>query len=138
MSKGCCLKCLWNFFCCGCCRKTSLQIIDETTLLLPKNEKNKKIIEKTQLNCFGAVPFNSRDINGSVKKIVCGLSHCLLLIKENNLKNLYGFGLNDEGQLGIEVKNAPQENQENFYKINIPQNLNNNTNFILYNIYTAD
>ncbi len=138
MSKGCCLKCLWNFFCCGCCRKTSLQIIDETTLLLPKNEKNKNIIEKTQLNCFGAVPFNSRDINGSVKKIVCGLSHCLLLIKENNIKNLYGFGLNDEGQLGIEVKNAPQENQENFYKINIPQNIINNPNFKIADIAAGD
>ena len=67
MSRGCCFKCLWNIFCCGCCRKTSLQIIDESTRLLPKNDLTKNLIEKTQINCFGAVPFNSRQINGSNK-----------------------------------------------------------------------
>ena len=138
MSRGCCFKCLWNIFCCGCCRKTSLQIIDESTRLLPKNDLTKNLIEKTQINCFGAVPFNSRQINGKVKKIVCGLSHCLLLIKENNIKNLYGFGLNDEGQLGLEIKNASQDNQDTYYKINIPQNIIHIQNYEIIDIAAGD
>ena len=44
MSRGCCFKCLWNIFCCGCCRKTSLQIIDESTRLLPKREATRILI----------------------------------------------------------------------------------------------
>ena len=138
MSRGCCFKCLWNIFCCGCCRKTSLQIIDESTRLLPKREATRSLIEKTQINCFGAVPFNSRQINGKVKKIVCGLSHCLLLIKENNIKNLYGFGLNDEGQLGLEIKNASQDNQDTYYKINIPQNIIHIQNYEIIDIAAGD
>ena len=138
MSRGCCFKCLWNIFCCGCCRKTSLQIIDESTRLLPKNDLTKNLIEKTQINCFGAVPFNSRQINGKVKKIVCGLSHCLLLIKENNVKHLYGFGLNDEGQLGLEIKNASQDNQDTYFRINIPQNIIHIQNYEIIDIAAGD
>ena len=138
MSRGCCFKCLWNIFCCGCCRKTSLQIIDESTRLLPKNDLTKNLIEKTQINCFGAVPFNSRQINGKVKKIVCGLSHCLLLIKENNVKHLYGFGLNDEGQLGLEIQNASQDNQDTYFRINIPQNIIPNQNYEIIDIAAGD
>ena len=57
-----------------------------------------------------------------VVKIVCGKYHCIILLTQNRL---YGFGLNDMGQLGLpfETKEATQLTQLN---INIPEiNLNN-------------
>ena len=73
-----------------------------------------------------------------VIKIVCGLSHCLLLIKENNVKNLYGFGLNDEGQLGLEIQNASQDNQDTYFRINIPQNIIHIQNYEIIDIAAGD
>ena len=58
--------------------------------------------------CFGAVPLqlqncplNLSSLSPSlVKKVECGNSHCLILFQDGSL---FGFGGNEEGQLGIKL-----------------------------------
>ena len=58
--------------------------------------------------CFGAVPIqlqnyplNLSSLSPSlVKKVECGNSHCLILFQDGSL---FGFGGNEEGQLGIKL-----------------------------------
>lgn len=97
---------------------------------MPKNERTRGILEKDELNCFGVVPELIRgqviDISkytrATVKKIVCGMSHCLILFNDGQLA---GFGSNDQGQLGYEI-NKNEENNISEIKINrlfLPQGI---------------
>ena len=102
----CFKNCLYNFFCCGCCKKSPLVYLNEVnTKLLPKNEATVALIEKNELFCFGSVPDNLRwmdinSFNSLVKKIVTGKNHCLILFEDGQL---FGFGGNEEGQLGMNI-----------------------------------
>lgn len=69
-----------------------------------------ELLDRNEITCFGAVPEQLQksiplsDIaEGDVKKIVCGNNHCLILL---NNGQLYGFGGNEEGQLGLKVNNS--------------------------------
>ena len=102
----CFKNCLYNFFCCGCCKKSPLVYLNEVnTKLLPKNEATVALLEKNELFCFGSVPDNLRwmdinSFNSLVKKIVTGKNHCLILFEDGQL---FGFGGNEEGQLGMNI-----------------------------------
>lgn len=104
--KNCCRTCCCGIFCCTCCRKTPLNIINDETRLLPKNEQTRNELELEELYVFGSAPEELRKIllepygRKPVKKIVCGKSHCLILLSNNTLM---GFGSNEEGQLGLSL-----------------------------------
>ena len=56
-----------------------------------------------------------------MSKIVCGNSHCLILF---NNGDLYGFGGNEEGQLGLTITNEDSKYISTLTKINFTvQNL---------------
>ena len=124
--KNCCRKC-----CCACCRRNVMEELNNDTILLPKNEATKQELETDRLYIFGSVPPDLKSVlmegfapqeHNPVVKIVCGKYHCIILLTQNRL---YGFGLNDMGQLGLpfETKEATHLTQLN---INIPEiNLNN-------------
>ena len=103
----CFKNCLYNFFCCGCCKKSPLVYLNEVnTKLLPKNEATIGLIEKNELFSFGSVPDNLRwmeinNFNSLVKKIAIGKNHCLILFENGQL---FGFGGNEEGQLGMNIR----------------------------------
>ena len=105
--KHCCRVCCCAIFCCTCCRKTPLNVINEETKLLPKNDATRNEIELEELYVFGSAPEELRknllEAYGRkpVKKIVLGKSHCLILLNNNTL---IGFGSNEEGQLGLPLK----------------------------------
>ena len=123
--KNCCRKCCCAIFCCTCCRKTPLNVINNQTKLLPKNEDTRNELETEELFVFGSAPPELRKVllegygRKPVKKIVCGKSHCIILLTNNRL---IGFGSNEEGQLGLslETKECLQITQ---LSVNIP-NLN--------------
>ena len=108
-----------------------MEELNNDTILLPKNEATKQELETDRLYIFGSVPTNLKSVlmegfapqeHNPVVKIVCGKYHCIILLTQNRL---YGFGLNDMGQLGLpfETKEATHLTQLN---INIPEiNLNN-------------
>ena len=120
--KNCCRKCCCAVFCCTCCKKTPLNLINEETRLLPKNDATRNELEMEELYVFGSVSDEVRKVllegygQKPVKKIVCGRSHCIILLKDNRLM---GFGSNEEGQLGLplETKQCEQITQ-------LPINLN--------------
>ena len=105
--KNCCRVCCCAIFCCTCCRKTPLNIITEETRLLPKIPATKADLEGEELYVFGAAPPNLKKVllegygRKPVKKIVCGKSHCIILLTNNRL---IGFGSNEEGQLGLPLE----------------------------------
>ena len=105
--KNCCRKCCCAIFCCTCCRKTPLNVINEETRLLPKNNATKEELETEELFVFGSAPQELRKVllegygRKPVKKIVCGKSHCIILLTNNRL---IGFGSNEEGQLGLSLE----------------------------------
>jgi alpha-tubulin suppressor-like RCC1 family protein len=77
--------------------------------LLPKNDETKSLLEKNEIHTFGQVPENLRNhiinlnkhTNSYIKKIVFGDNHCLILM---NNSELFGFGDNENGQLGVNIK----------------------------------
>ena len=105
--KHCCRVCCCAIFCCTCCRKTALDNINLETKLLPKNEHTRNELELDELTVYGSAPAELRKIlletygRKPIKKIICGKSHCLLLFNNNNL---YGFGSNEYGQLGLPIE----------------------------------
>ena len=123
-----CRKCCCAIFCCTCCKKTPLNVINEETRLLPKNNATKNELELEELYVFGLAPEELRKVllegygRKPVKKIVCGKSHCIILLNNNSL---IGFGSNAEGQLGLALEkkdylqitqlpiNIPNINMEN-------------------------
>ena len=118
--KNCFRKC-----CCACCRRNAMEGLNNDTILLPKNEATKQELETDRLYVFGSVPPNLKTVlmegyaqqeHNPVVKIVCGQYHCIILLTQNRL---YGFGLNDMGQLGLpfETKEATQLTQ---LHINVP------------------
>ena len=126
--KNCCRQCCCAVFCCTCCRKTPLNVINEETRLLPKNEATRNELEIEELYVFGSAPQELRRVllegygRKPIKKIVCGKSHCIISL---NNDTLIGFGSNEEGQLGLplETKECSQITQ---LPINIPNvNLEN-------------
>jgi len=123
----CFKNCLYNFFCCGCCKKSPLVYLNEVnTKLLPKNEATIGLIEKNELFSFGSVPDNLRwmelnNFNSLVKKIVTGRNHCLILFENGQL---FGFGGNEEGQLGMNIKD------NNFDSLTLIRFNDNNNNII--------
>ena len=128
--KNYCRKCCCAIFCCTCCRKTPLNVITEQTRLLPKIDATRNEIETEELYVFGSAPEELRKVllegdrygRKPVKKIVCGKTHCIILLNNNSL---IGFGSNEEGQLGLplETKECSQITQ---LPINIPNvNLEN-------------
>ena len=91
-------------------------------MLLPKNEKNKQLIEKPEIHCFGAVPRelpkiidSTRYSQSPIRRIVCGNSHCLILFNDGSL---YGFGGNEEGQLGVIITDEKSKYLNDLTKIN--------------------
>ena len=126
--KNFCRKCCCAIFCCTCCKKTPLNVINEETRLLPKNNATKNELELEELYVFGSAPEELRKVllegygRKPVKKIVCGKSHCIILLNNNSL---IGFGSNAEGQLGLALEkkdylqitqlpiNIPNINMEN-------------------------
>ena len=102
--KNCCRKCCCALFCCTCCKKTPLNLINEETRLLPKNDATRNELELEELYVFGTNIEELKKVllegygENPVKKIVCGKSHCIILLNNNHL---IGFGLNKEGQLGL-------------------------------------
>ena len=123
--KNCCRKCFCAIFCCTCCRKSPLNVIDNNTRLLPINDATRADLENEELNVFGSAPEELRkQFIGNygqkpVKKIVCGKSHCLILLNNNTL---IGFGSNEEGQLGLSLETKACL-QITTFPINVP-NLN--------------
>ena len=105
--KNCCRKCCCAIFCCTCCKKTPLNVINEQTRLLPKIKNQPSELEMEELFVFGSAPPELRQqlLEGygrnPVKKIVCGKSHCIILLNNNRL---IGFGSNGEGQLGLSLE----------------------------------
>ena len=85
--KNCCRKCCCAVFCCTCCKKTPLNLINEETRLLPKNDATRNELEMEELYVFGSVSDEVRKVllegygQKPVKKIVCGRSHCIILLK---------------------------------------------------------
>lgn len=80
------------------------------------------MIEKDEIHCYGAVPQTLKDsipisnyTNALVSKIVCGNSHCLILFTDSTL---YGFGGNEEGQLGINITSEEQKYINDITQIN--------------------
>ena len=134
--KSCCRKCCCAIFCCTCCRSTPLNIINDDTKLLPKNNVTKDSIELEELYVYGSAPEELRKIlmegygNKPVKKIVCGESHCLILLTNNRL---IGFGKNEEGQLGL-----PLETKQCLKITNIPINVENLQNIKIRDIAAGD
>ena len=132
----CIKRCLHNFFCCGCCKKSPLINLNEVnTKLLPKNELTIDLIEKNELFSFGSVPDNVRlfdltNFNSLIKKIVIGKNHCLILFENGQL---FGFGGNEEGQLGMNIN----ENKFDSLTLIRLNNLNFN-NFIINNPIVED
>ena len=100
--KNCCRKCCCAIFCCTCCKKTPLNVINEQTRLLPKIKNQPSELEMEELFVFGSAPPELRQqlLEGygrnPVKKIVCGKSHCIILLNNNRL---IGFGSNGEGKV---------------------------------------
>ena len=94
--KNFCRKCCCAIFCCTCCRKTPLNVITEETRLLPKNNATRAELENEELYVFGAAPPDLRQVllegygQKPVKKIVCGKSHCIILLNYNN-KQIIGI-----------------------------------------------
>ena len=84
-------------------RDSLLKTLNRRTKILPKNKGN-KFFETEEIHLLGVYPEQiitiKLDLYGRkpVKKIVCGKSHCLLLINNNNL---FGTGSNENGQLGL-------------------------------------
>ena len=78
-------------FCCTCCRKTPLNVINEETRLLPKNDTTKNEIEIGELYVFISASEELRKVllegygHKTVKKIICGKSHCFILLSKMNL-----------------------------------------------------
>ena len=87
-------------------RSTILKSFSAKTKLLPKNKESKKFLEVEEIHILGVYPEKiitiKLDLYGRkpVKKIVCGKSHCLMLINNNNL---FGTGSNENGQLGLPI-----------------------------------
>jgi len=52
-------------------------------------------------NLRGAIVDLAKFTNSFVRKIVCGTNHCLILFNDGQLA---GFGGNEEGQLGFDIK----------------------------------
>ena len=83
--------------------------MDDTSRLLPKNDRTRGILEKNEIHLFGVVPDNLGGVivdvtkysNSFVRKIVCGSNHCLILFNDGQLAC---FGGNEEGQLGFDIK----------------------------------
>ena len=107
--KNYCRKCFCSIFCCTCCRRSPLNVISEETRLLPKNRATQNELELEELYVFGSCPpeLNKTLLeeaygNNPIKKIVCGKTHCLILL--NNDNGLIGFGSNTEGQLGLPLE----------------------------------
>ena len=128
--KNCCRKCLCGIFCCTCCRKSPLNNITENTQLLPLNEHTRNELEVEELYVFGSAPQELRKVllegygQKPVKKIVCGKSHCVILLNDNRL---VGFGSNEDGQLGLPLETKIC-NQITALPINLPNiNMNNST-----------
>ena len=91
--KNCFRKCVCGIFCCTCCRKSPLNNITENTQLLPLNEHTRNELEVEELYVFGSAPPELRKVllegygQKPVKKIVCGKSHCVILLNSNRLLN---------------------------------------------------
>ena len=124
--KNCCRKCLCGIFCCTCCKKTPLNVINEETRLLPKSNATRDELEAEELFVFGSAPQELRKVllegygRKPIKKIVCGNSHCLIQLNNNRL---IGFGSNEEGQLGL-----PLETKDCCQITQLPINVENNNN----------
>ena len=128
--KNCFRKCCCAVFCCTCCQQTPLNVINNETILLPKNEATKDELETERLYIYGSVPPELKSVlmednnheRNKVKKIVCGKYHSIILLRNNRI---LGFGLNEMGQLGLplETKEVTHMTELN---INIPNvNLGN-------------
>jgi alpha-tubulin suppressor-like RCC1 family protein len=50
-----------------------------------------------------------------IKKTSFGWGHVLILIEENGKNNLFGFGCNDKGQLGINDGSTSKLSNVNFF-----------------------
>jgi alpha-tubulin suppressor-like RCC1 family protein len=82
--------------------------LNDNTRLLPKNEKTKKILERNELRLFGQIPDIYKNMNiditklnkTPIKKISAANNHCLILFSDGEL---YGFGDNITGQLGLPI-----------------------------------
>ena len=119
--KNCCRKCCCALFCCTCCRQTPLNVINNDTILLPKNEATKDEFETDKLYIYGSdIPEKSILIEGHghnpVIKIVCGKYHCIILLAGNMLR---GIGSNDMGQLGLPLETEKVTDMTEL-NINIP------------------
>ena len=119
--KNCCRKCCCALFCCTCCRQTPLNVINNDTILLPKNEATKDEFETDKLYIYGSdIPEKSILIEGHghnpVIKIVCGKYHCIILLAGNMLR---GIGSNDMGQLGLPLETEKVTDMAEL-NINIP------------------
>ena len=121
--KNFCRKCCCAIFCCTCCRKTPLNVITDNTRLLPKNNETRNELEIEELYVFGSAPPELRKVllegygRKPVKKIVCGKTHCIILLNNNRL---IGFGSNEDGQLGL-----PLETKDCCQITSLPINLPN-------------
>lgn len=118
----CFRKCCCAIFCCTCCRQTPLNVINNNTILLPKNEATKDELETEKLYIYGSVTPQLQQVlleqygPNPIIKIVCGKNHCLILLTNNRLR---GFGSNLMGQLGIPLETKIAENITEI-NINIP------------------
>ena len=76
--------------------------------MFPRNQSDQNMFEENQLFGFGDVPeflknsvLKLKDYSSApIKKISCGRNHYLLLFQDGKL---YGFGGNEEGQLGLAI-----------------------------------
>ena len=60
--KNCWRKCFCAIFCCTCCKKTPLNLINEETRLLPKNNATRDELEIEELFVFGSSPQKLRKV----------------------------------------------------------------------------
>ena len=118
-------------------QRNAMEGLNNDTVLLPKNEATKQELEADRLYIFGSVPPDLKTVlmqqyaqneHNPVVKIVCGKFHGIILLTQNRL---FGFGLNDMGQLGLpfETKevtrltelhiNIPEINLDNFQILDI-------------------
>lgn len=94
-------------------------------MIFPRLDPTKPIreLDRNEIICFGAVPDSLAKPNilgegntGKIKKIVCGSNHCLILYENGEL---YGFGNNENGQLGLSPINQSQINELTAITINL-------------------
>ncbi|MCQ2818412.1 MAG: hypothetical protein MJ252_14185 [archaeon] len=102
------------------------------------------LLDKNEIISFGDVPTDLNlpfalskvvDGNASVRKIVCGIGHCLILL---NNGQLFGFGGNDNGQLGIKITDEKQKLIQTLTKIQFEVKEPSLNRFIIKDIAAGD